>query len=225
MTEIEFDGPDFELVDIRYELSLLEEHLESVEGQVEAKREESQQTMNEHLESLDLDRGDPDFRAEYDIARKRHRHRVDDLPHRIFVHPFVVAIWSTYGSGAKQMTNRFADLRSVDQTLADEDGKHFCDKVKKFLSRVDIAPGYSPDIQTGLHRLVEFRNAIAHHNAKISGLSEFREQVRDPDVEDIQFAQTGEYFALKLEFAWEAFKVKQRHLEYLMETYRDEICS
>jgi hypothetical protein len=221
MSDAEIDIPGFDLIGIRYELSLLEEHLESVEKQVEAKREESQQTMNQHLELLDLDRGDPDFRAEYDIVRKRHRHRVDDLLSRIFVHPFVVATWSTYQSGAKQMTSQFVDLLSIDRAFGDEDGNHFCARMERFLSGIDVEPGYSLDIKTGLHRLVEFRNAIAHDNAKVSGLSKFRKQVRDPDVEDVHYAQTGEYFALKVEFATKAFKVAQSHLEYLMETYRE----
>lgn len=221
MTDVEFDVPDFELVDIRYELSLLEEHLESVEKQVEAKKEESRQTMNERLRSLDLDPDDSDFKAEHAIARQQHRHRVDDLLPSIFIHPFVVATWSAYESGAKQMTSRFADLLSIDRALSEEDEKHFCDRVGNFLSRIDIEPGYSHDLQVGLHRLVEFRNAIVHDNAKLSGLSEFRHQVRDPDVEDVHFAQIGEHFALEVGFAREVFKVAQRHLEYLMETYRE----
>ena len=93
--------------------------------------------------------------------------------------------------------------------------------MENFLLRIDVEPGYSPDIQTGLHRLVEFRNAIAHGNARVSCLSEFRNQVSDPEVQDVHFAHTGEYFAFEVEFERVAFEVVRRHPEYLMGTYRE----
>jgi hypothetical protein len=220
MSDAEIYIPDPDLVGIRYEVSLLEEHLESVKEQMEAKEEESRQAMNEWLRSLDLDPEDSDFEAEHQIASDQHRHRVDELIPRIFVHPFVVATWSTYESGARQITSRFADLLSVDRTLSEEGGKHFCARVENFLLRIDVESGYSPNIQTGLHRLVEFRNAIAHGNARVSCLSEFHKQVSDPQVQDVHFDHTGEYFALEVEFARVAFEVVREHLEYLIETYR-----
>jgi hypothetical protein len=221
MPKLNFKPSDFDLLDIEFELEVLSGHLEYIEEAVEEKKEESRRRKNQELKSRDLDPSKPEERAIYQDIEERHGWRVDNRIPRILVHPFVLSAWSTYESGAKQMAANFDELLSPQRPFSDIDEKYFCKEMDVFLSQINIDNGFRGKVETRLHRLVEFRNAIAHENARRSGLFEFKDEVSNTDIDYVYPSTNNKYFSLNLKFARRAFSVVERHLNHLMDEYRD----
>lgn len=220
MAKIEFKATDFKLVDVKFELGALSGHLEYIEEAVEDKKEESRRKTNQELKSRDLDLNKPQEAAEYQHINESHHWRVESRIPRILVHPFVVAAWSTYESGAKQMAENFEDLLSPRRELSDINEKYFCKELDVFLSQIDVDAGFRDRIKIRLHQLVEFRNAIAHQNARRSGLDKFRKDVADSEADYVGPTPNNKYFSIKVDFARKLFNVVKGHLNHLMEEYR-----
>lgn len=157
---------DFRLVELSWELRILEEHLEMIEKLIEGIKE----SEKEILEAKIRERRTTPCSPEWHLEHQTYEYKVEfQLPH-LFRSPFLVSLYATYEAGVTEVAGLIQKGQGQALSIDDLRGA-FLDRAKKYYKdvlRFDLCTDGSAwqQIRMGY----EIRNAIAHTNGRIERL-------------------------------------------------------
>ena len=218
-----FHIPHSELIDLKYEISMLEKQLDFIREQINHQTSASKLVTDQKIEAANLDSGDPRDEADYWYHVDEHNHLVDDVLPRILINPFAVSIWSLYESAMRDLADLIKEKENVALSFSDIRGKHLPDRVQKYFTHVlDFPVRHNSNLRGDLSQLKAFRNAIAHQNGRLSGLKKrLKKSIREDEVAGVDIARLGDYFVIRVGFAEQAFAMIKNHLNGLFNEYED----
>lgn len=217
--QVELPNPD--LVDIKYEMSMLREKLELIREQIEVQGEKNKAATDQKIEDADLDTSNPRDEDEYWYYVDEHNHLVYDVLPRIIVNPFAVSVWAFYESSLREMANLIKENEEASLSFNDISGNYIVDQTEKYFEYVLGFPTfYDRKTKDRLSKIAQIRNAVAHGNGSLESLgSRLADSVREGEVEGVDISRVGNYFVLRVGFAEWAFETIQSNIEKIIEEY------
>lgn len=217
-----FAASDFDLLDLKLDLSVLNDHLEFADEQIKLQSEESEGELSRKLAAADFDPTDPADQARKWEMVDMHKEWVDYVLPRLIVNPFIVSIWAFYESAMTHFAELVREKQRADLDLSDIRGKHLVDRLDKYFHYILKFPvGYTQPLKDELNFLGSLRNAIVHSNGRLRGLKKsYRDSIRNEEIEGFSFSGDGKYIMIDIEYARFTFETVSKHLRLLFDRYR-----
>lgn len=156
---------DLRLIDIKLELSALNDQFYIIESNVK-------RLIDEEHSKLEEKRGKGFFRDEEDLISELQEvhHKIDIFYPRIFWSPFIVSVYSVFEASMLEIADELKDKKKVKLGIDDLSG-NLLDKAKKYFEHILNFPLVVENEQwSKLKNLAVVRNAIAHTNGRIDRL-------------------------------------------------------
>ncbi len=215
-----FMPPNWDLIGLESDLHVLKDHLDFVEEQMRMQSGKSKRELDGKLAGYDQS-----DEYEHEMSRQEfevHQEWVtDDLP-RLVINPFIVSLWSFYELVLVELADLVQKKKSSPLSLSDIKGPHMLARAEKYFNHVLAFPiDFTDDRRARLNWLGVIRNAIAHSNGRMAGLSRKHQQaLRESEVEGAGPSGDGNYIVLEISYAKQNFEVVQEHVSLLFQKYK-----
>ena len=212
---------DWELLDLKSDLYVVESHLHFVEEQIPFQTQKHEYELDNKLKLADYDPSCEVERAmEWDEIQDHQQWVREGLP-RLVVNPFVVTVWALYEAAISDFADIVQKKQGAALALSDITGKHLVDRVDKYFRHVLHFPiDYSADRMERLNFLGALRNSIVHNNGKMSGLKKsIQTRIESDEIEGVSASDYRVYIILEVEYARQAFETVKEHLLLLFKRY------
>jgi len=219
-----YEAPHFDLSEIRFEIQVIQRQLRFMKKHSLSEEQKHKELTEERIQDEVPNLDEPLDQTVYFDYVYMHNHFVNDVLPRMLVHPFILALWSLYEATLTELARLISEKRGAALQLSDIDGPYFGAQVEKYFDHViEFPTGYDDDLKRRLRRLVDFRNAIAHANARLDNLRpELYDDVRDGSIDGVGIATIGNYFVVRVDYADQSFDTVKGHLEELLDRYEDQ---
>lgn len=221
---MKFKATNFDLIDIKYEISILEQQLNTISKEYERHKKQSKKTTDKQIKKNDFNPNDQRDEAEYWILVDEHKHLVNDVLPRILINPFVVSLWSLYETAISDLSDLIKGKENVELSLYDINGAHFTAKAKKYFDHVLNFPfNITDQLLEDVKIIVNLRNGVAHGNSRLNSLKKsLVNDLRSGNINGVDISRMGDFFVLKPEFSKWSFGVLKSHLDDLMSEYESK---
>jgi hypothetical protein len=158
----------FLFADIKYEISVLGEFLETLEKQLHYLHEQAAIQRDAKLRKTknDVDRI---------IERDEFWEKTENVLPRFFRGPFLVSLWAVYESGVYEIANDKRKEQGIGLKLQDIKGS-FPENAKKYFKHVLKTPLCNDNtLWQELMRLSDLRNLLAHGNGKLESIKNIKD--------------------------------------------------
>ena len=212
--------PNFDLIHLEADLSVLKQHLDFVEEQVRFQSEKSEFELDARLAVENYDLSNPRDSAYQRYHIEAHQLWVrEELP-RLVVNPFIVALWALFESVITDLASLIQKKQGKALSLNDIKGDNFLKRVDKYYRYVLQFPlDLNSDNEARLNFLGAIRNAIAHSNGRLSSLSKANQKaIQENDIQGVS-RSSWDYLVLEVEFACSSFELVEELLRNLFNKY------
>ena len=179
----------------------------------------SRNEIDAKIKAYHIRPGHPDDEPDYQALVQDYYHQVDWVLPRVLLNPFILSLWSLYETAIKEIASLIQKKQNAPLSISDIKGKHLVDRVEKYFNHVLHFPlGYTPQVKDCLNFTGALRNAIVHHNSRISGLcASIQKIIEDGVYEGIEMGT--DFFIIDMKFASLVYNTIRDHLEMLMGRY------
>jgi len=157
---------DFRLIDLKYELNLIEESIHEIDAAIERAKAEEEENFKRITKEL----GEYDD-IEWELNRQEFVEKVEFLIPRTFRNPAVVSIYSILEVGLTEIADEIQKKKGIDINIRDLRERSIINSSKLYFNIVlkfDLNP--TGKTWEALKNLESIRNAIAHTNGRIGML-------------------------------------------------------
>lgn len=213
---MKIDVKAFELLEIKIELSLIEEHFKLLCNEIDSIFESMEK---EYIKSYSND--DPDEAEEY-IEYGLYSQNVNENIPRLFWGPFIVSLWSILESSYIEISNQISSIQNQQLKLNDINGG-IINQVKKYFSHV-LKISYMPDKFNweSIIDLYAIRNAFAHKNGRFDLLDEGKQKkIKNMVKKEVGLVITNDCIILKKKFVETKLTDVKTLIEYLINEFSE----
>lgn len=211
---------DFRLVEAKFGLSTLNEHLRLVEEQVVNVKESEKQKFEEEMKKYGLTPDDDEWGYHWDeYARKTY-----------FVIPFVlrgsflVSLYALYEMTVKEVASLIQNRKGQKISIDDIRGNDFLERAKKYYRYIllEFELCNNGQVWEKLRRLAELRHAVAHVTGRLEMVNKGkRRKIKRWIREDIGIEDHYGYIVLSESYLRDTFEAVKSSLDYLIERYKE----
>lgn len=144
----------------------------------------------------------------------------DGLP-RLVINPFLVGLWSFYELVLVELARLVQKKQGASLSLSDIKGQHILVRAEKYFHHVlDFPIDFHDARRQKLNWLGVIRNAVAHSNGRMAGLSsKHQKAIRGLEVDGVGPSGDGNYIVLEIDYAKQTFEVVREHVRLLFKKY------
>lgn len=210
-----------QFVDTEIELWAIGEYLDALEKYLPFMKEQERLKTDAWLKrkSSELDESD------IDITLHQLQDIVDHVLPRLFLSPFLVALWSAYESAIINIASYLQKRDNISLNLQNIQGNNFLKRAKKYFDDVLRFPLYvDNDIWKHLQMLVVLRNSIAHGNGRIDSIKsdKNKEKINEWLKQDIGISVFNGNLIFSENFLQESYAIVNNSLKDLLKRIREQ---
>ena len=218
---MKFAPTNFDLIDIKYEISILKKQLNTICEEYQNQKEQSKRATDKEIKKSVFNPKSQSDEAEYWYLVDEHRHLINDVLPRILINPFVVSLWSLYETAIIDLADSIKKKEGTELYLHDINGSHFIARALKYYKHVLNFPlNISDQLLKDLKIISSLRNRVAHSNSRMKALStSLKTDLEEGQINGVEISRMGDFFLLKPSFAQWSFDLIEDHLNVVMNEY------
>ena len=207
---------NFSLMDVKFGLSTLQQHLDLLEQQIESSRSQAKTKLEANVSELSID--DDDDLAQYDLLHQEYELQVDFVLPRLLRCPFLISLYSTYESAVTQIAEIMQERQGQRISLGNLNGD--------FLSRANLYYGHILQLELSVDNtrwrrvrlLADLRNSFAHANGliKASRKKKIQNALKHEGVDELHG-----YVVVTKDFVQETLVLVKSELDDLLARYQE----